>query len=780
MKNRPNGVILFFAMILGIVGAILTAGGIYLISLDGSWYYASAGLGLMISAYLLFKNKIAGIWVYMAVFALSVIWALIEVGFSFWPLVPRIVTFIFLGAIALMIVPLFKEERPKNPLGFVVGGIALAFCFAVYFAMMLQPHDIVRNNFAVKSGKATAATNEAGNNWISYGRTGEGARYAPFDQINRSNVHELEVAWIARTGDIANQSENKQDQNTPLFIDGTLYQCSATNRVTALNGSTGEILWQFDPAADSPFWKRCRTLGYYDPGENDDCGPRIILATIDTRLMSLRATDGKICESFGKNGVVDLTEGMGKVKPGFLVPTTGPFVAGNKIILGAWVADNISVGEPSGAVRTYDAKTGAQIWAWDLGNPSITNLPPPGETYTRGTPNVWSAMAFDLDLNMVYLPLGNATPDYYGGKRRDFDDEYNSSIVALNLDTGRRIWHFRTVNHDIWDYDLPAQPTLVDMPDSNGGTIPALIQITKRGQIFVLDRRTGEPVTKVEQRQTPKADGTAEGEYYAEVQPYSVGMPAIGAEPLTEKRMWGATVIDHMLCRISFKQARYEGEFTPHSLKKTIMYPGNAGGFNWGGASVDQERNMLIVNDMRMPIMTNLIRREDMDLNAGLDPHSTISSMYGLPYGFRLVNYLSPIGIPCLEPPWGTISGIDLASRKLIWQQPTGTARDYTVGAIQPQLGFFVGMPSIGGPITTKGGVVFHGGTQDYYLRAYDVETGKILWQGRLPSGAQSTPMTYIDERTGRQFIVTTASGARYNPSNWGDYIVAFALPDKK
>lgn len=254
--------------------------------------------------------------------------------------------------------------------------------------MMFQPHDIVRNDFTVKSGQATTATHNAGNNWISYGRTGEGNRYAPFDQINRSNIHELEVAWIARTGDIANQSENKQDQNTPLFIDGTLYQCSATSRVTALNGSTGEILWQFNPEANSPFWKRCRTLGYYDPGENDDCGPRIILATIDTRLISLRTADGTICESFGKNGVVDLTEGMGEVMPGFLVPTTGSFVAGDKIVLGSWVADNYSVGEPSGAVRAYDAKTGAQIWAWDLGNPSITNFPPAGETYTRGTPNV--------------------------------------------------------------------------------------------------------------------------------------------------------------------------------------------------------------------------------------------------------------------------------------------------------------------------------------------------------------------------------------------------------
>lgn len=779
MKSRPHAVILFFSMVLSLVGMALAIGGAYLIWLDGSWYYAPAGLGLIISAYLLFKDRIAGIWVYLVVSALSILWALIEVGFNFWPLVPRTVMFIFLGAIALMIVPFLKGDRPKNTRGFVLGGVMLAFGFIAYFAMMFQPHDIVRNDFTVKSGQATTATHDAGNNWISYSRTGEGVRYAPFDQINRSNIHELEVAWIARTGDIANQAENKQDQNTPLFIDGTLYQCSATSRVTALNGSTGEILWQFNPEADSPFWKRCRTLGYYDPGENDDCGPRIILATIDTRLISLRTADGTMCESFGKNGVVDLAEGMGEVMPGFLVPTTGPFVAGDKIVLGSWVADNVSVGEPSGAVRAYDAKTGVQIWAWDLGNPSITNLPPAGETYTRGTPNVWTAMAFDLDLNMVYLPLGNATPDYYGGKRRDFDDEYNSSVVALDLDTGRHVWHFRTINHDIWDYDLPAQPALVDMPDGNGGTTPALIQITKRGQIFVLDRRTGEPVTKVEQRQVPKGDGTAEGEYYAETQPYSVGMPAIGTEPLSEKRMWGATPIDHMLCRISFKQARYDGEFTTQSLKETIIYPGNNGGFNWGSAAVDQERNMLIVNDMRVPVSAHLIPREDIDPNAKLDAHASVSTMFGLPYGHKLVNYMSPIGIPCLEPPWGTISGIDLASRQLIWQQPTGTAKDFTIGTIQPQLGFFVGMPSLGGPMTTKGGIVFHGGTQDYYLRAYDVETGKVLWQSRLPSGAQSTPMTYIDEH-GRQFVVTTASGARYNPSDWGDYIVAFALPNKK
>ncbi len=788
-----------FGGLLIIIGLPLAIGGAYLLTLGGSWYYLVAGLGLAVSGLYVFRGLMTGVWIYLAVLLLTLLWAVVEVGLAFWPLVPRLVAPLFLGGVALLLTPLFapSARRPARTRAFTVAGAALMIGFVGYLALMMQPHGVISNVIPFVPGQVTATTTAAGNNWYSYGRTGEGTRYAPFNQINLENVSELEVAWTARTRFIADQSRHLQDQNTPLYVDGTLYQCASGSQVTALDGVTGTIRWQFDPeaAANSPFWKRCRTLGYFDPGPQDSCGPRIVLTTVDGRMIALRASNGQMCETFGEAGTVDLSVGMGQMvpadppnagnivapMPGFLVQTTGPFVAGDRIVLGAWVADNVSVGEPSGAVRAFDALTGRQVWAWDLGNPAITNLPPEGETYTLGTPNVWSAMAFDLDLNMIYLPLGNATPDYYGGQRREFDDAYNSSVVALNLDTGREVWHFNTVHHDIWDYDIPSQPNLAEIPDGAGGTIPVVIQTTKRGQVFVLDRRTGVPVRTVEERAVPRGDGTVQGEYYSATQPYSTGMASISADPLSEQQMWGATPLDQMMCRILFRQYRYEGDFTAQSVHTSIVYPGNNGGINWGSASVDQQRNIMVTADMRMPVISRLIPRDEFrrdNPNYQGDPHGEVSPQFGLPYANDVRNFMSPIGIPCLEPPWGSVTAVDLNSGQMVWQHPAGTSQDVTLPALGLQTGipFYVGMPALGGPITTGGGITFHAGTQDYYLRAYDTETGRQLWRGRLPTGAQSTPMTYVGA-DGRQYIVVSAGGARYNPNDWGDYIVAFALP---
>lgn len=771
----------FYGLVLIAAGLPLAIGGIWLISLGGSWYYLLAGAGIALAGLLTLRGRISGLWIYLLVFAATLIWALWEVGFAFWPLVPRLVAPVFLAAWGLVLVPLFpKQERlPAKTRPFRLGGLALFAVFIAYFAAMFFPHGIVREPLPTSAGKPTVETVAMAGEWQAYGRTGEATRYAPADQINRENVGKLEQVWVARQGEIAGGSDGKEDQNTPLYADGTLYHCSASSRVTAIDGATGAIKWQFDPKATSPYWKRCRTLGLFNPPIADDCGTRIFVATIDTRLISLKARDGSICESFGNQGVVDLTVGMGEVKPGFLVQTTGATIAKDKIVIGGWVADNYSIGEPSGVIRAFDAMTGQLAWAWDLGNPSTTLLPPEGETYTLGTPNVWAPFAYDETLQTLYLPVGNATPDYYGGQRRPFDDEYNASVVALDVNTGRERWHFRTVHHDIWDYDVPSQPALIDMPDGKGGVTPAVLALTKRGQIFVLDRRTGEPVVEVEEKPVPQGDGTATGEYYSKTQPYSVGLPGLGTDPLTEKRMWGATPIDQMLCRIDFLSRNYKGDFTPGSTKETLFYPGNNGGPNWGSGSFDQARNILVVQDMRMPVSSHLVPRADIDPNGPADPHGAFSPQFGLPFGFNVVNFFSRIGVPCLEPPWGTITGIDLAARKIIWQRPAGTSKDVTFPGlnIKPGLGFYVGMPALGGAMTTGGGLTFAAGTQDYYLRAFDTETGDELWKGRLPTGGQSTPMTYLDKASGRQFVVVTAGGARYNPKDRGDYIVAFALP---
>lgn len=775
-----SAVVRLLAVVLLLVGAPLLVGGAYLIALGGSWYYAPAGAGILACAYLLWRGRLLGVYVYLVVFVLTLAWSFAEVGFVFWPLVPRLVAPVFLGAAVLFVAPLLRgAERPRRSAPFLAGGLAMAAAFVLFLAGMFSPHDVIRHEAAPSKGAVNKATAAAGNDWPAYGRTVQGTRYAPFDQITPANVQNLQVAWTVRTGFIADQRQELQDQTTPIYVDGVLYHCGPAGQMTAVDGVTGKVKWQFDPKATSDDWKRCRSLGYYNPGPGDQCGPRIVETTVDARLISIRAEDGQPCRTFGDNGTVNLWTGMGNTELRYLVNSSGPIVAGDKIVLGGRVTDNIKVGEPSGVIRAYDARTGAMAWAWDLGNPQLTGPPKDGESYTPGTPNAWSFLSADPELGLVYVPLGNATPDIFGGLRRKFDDEYSSSVVALDLNTGKEVWKFQTVRHDLWDYDLPSQPVLADVPDGKGGTIPGLIQTTKRSQVFVLDRRTGKPVKAVADRPAPKGDGTVKGDHYATQQPYSTEMVAIGAEPLQEKTMWGATPIDQMLCRILFRAYRYDGEFTTPSLRESIIYPGPMGGMNYGSTAIDEERNLMLVAEMRFPLVNRLVPRADVTANMKYTGESgPYAPMEGTPYGVVRKPFASPLGIPCLQPPWGTISAIDLASGKQVWQQPAGTAGDLAFGRFQPGIPFYVGLPPLGGPVVTKGGIAWHAGTQDFYLRAYDVKTGDVLWKGRLPTGTQATPMTYIG-KDGRQYIVISASGARYNMTHMGDYVIAFALPKR-
>lgn len=776
-------------IMLGLIGVPMLGGGAYLIILGGSWYYALAGAGLLVSAFFMIRGRMRGIHIYLCVFFATVLWALYEAGLNFWAFEARVAAPLLLAGLAALLARKVGTSagRPANTRLYTLLGTGMVLGFAALVGAMFFPHGVVSNRIPATAGKAGAQTLASGDDWSAYGRTGAATRYSTASQITPANVGQLQQVWAVHSGDVANGAEGKEDQNTPLYIDGIVYHCSPMNKITAIDGGTGKVLWRFDPKSQFAFWKRCRTLGYFDPAgglpaaPTDPCGPRILVATLDAKLIAVSAKTGQVCTGFGDKGTVDLNVGMGETPPGFYVPTTGPTVAGDKIIVGGWIGDNFMVGEPAGVVRAFDARSGQLAWAWDLGNPGNSGLPPKGQSYTRGTPNVWAPIAFDPALGLAYLPLGNATPDYYGGKRRTFDDEYNASVVAVDLATGKERWHFRTVNHDIWDYDVPSQPALIEFPDGKGGTTPGLIQTTKRGQIFVLDRRTGQPLTKVEQRAVPKGDGTAAGEYYAPSQPYSTGMASIGSEPLTETRMWGMTPVDQLVCRILFRQHRYRGDFTPQSTHKTLVYPGNNGGFNWGSTAVDEGRNIMVVADMRMPVSTWLIPRKDIAPIETFKPdaHGELSPQFGLPFGNMIKNFMSPLGVPCLQPPFGTISAIDLGTRKLLWQRPAGTMKDASIGTFQPHIAFNVGMPALGGAVTTRAGLTFHDGTQDYYLRAYDTQTGDELWKGRLPSGSQSTPMTYFDKASGRQFVIVTAGGARYNNNDRGDWIIAFALPKR-
>lgn len=415
------------------------------------------------------------------------------------------------------------------------------------------------------------------------------------------------------------------------------------------------------------------------------------------------------------------------------------------------------------------------MWAWDPGNPELSGLPPQGQTYTRGTPNVWSAMSYDKRLNLIYLPTGNATPDFFGGTRSALDDKYSSAVVAIDAATGKVRWHYQTTHHDLWDFDLPSQPLLFDLPDGKGGITPVLVQTSKQGMIFMLNRVTGEPVAQVEERPVPT--GAIRGERYSPTQPYSVGMPMIGNEQLKESDMWGATPIDLLLCRIQFKEMRYQGIFTPPGEDRALQYPGSLGGMNWGSVAVDPHNNLMFVNDMRLGLAHYLVPRDKVPTNAsGIE--MGIVPMEGTPFRALRERFLSPLGIPCQKPPFGTMSAVDLTTGKLVWQVPVGTVEDTGPLGISMHMPIPIGMPTLGAPLSTQSGLLFFAGTQDFYLRAFDTANGKEIWKSRLPVGSQSGPMTYLSPKTGKQYIVINAGGARQSPMR-GDYIIAYALPDK-
>ncbi|MFT4149729.1 MAG: membrane-bound PQQ-dependent dehydrogenase, glucose/quinate/shikimate family [Paracoccaceae bacterium] len=777
-------------VLLAIAGLPLVWGGVQLIGVGGSWYYLLAGAAVVVTGLLFLVRNRAALWLYAITFLATVAWALWEAGFHFWPQIPRLVAPAVLGIVVALCAPLFPGNRGKALPFAVAAALALALVATGVFAF--RPHDVIRGQIPAEVAEAPVDPGAA-TDWRAYGRTLAGTRHAPIAQITPANVGGLQVAWTFRTGDTPDAMA--QDQNTPLMVGDTVYTCSPHNIVHALNAETGELRWKFDPAAKAPLWQRCRGVSYYEPSAQAlaaaqpaatdgtaaattpaTCAQRIVMTTIDARLIQLDAKTGQPCATFGTNGTVDLKQGMGEVKDGFYFQTSAPTVSHDLVVIGGWVWDNVETGEPSGAVRAFSAVTGDLVWAWDLGNPALTGLPPAGESYTRGTPNVWSTPAVDEDLGLIYLPTGNATPDFFGAERSDAANAYNSSIVALDIATGRERWKFQTVHHDLWDYDIPAQPALADMPDGKGGTVPALIQVTKRGQIFVLDRRDGTPVTEVEEKPVPQKGGVPE-DHVSPTQPYSVGMPAIGTEPFTEARMWGATPYDQLYCRIAFRKMRYEGEFTPPGTDVSLIFPGYYGGMNWGSASVDEGRDLLVVNDIRMPQFIQLIPQAELDSGAvSSKSHDGLSTQKGTPYGAWKNGFFSPLQVPCHQPPYGTITGIDLKTRAIVWQVPGGTLQDTGPLGIKTGLQIPVGMPTLGGPVTTAGGVTFYAGTQDYYLRALDSRTGDELWKGRLPVGAQATPMTYVSPESGRQFVVVSAGGARNSPDR-GDYIVAYALP---
>lgn len=761
---KASGVILMLAAL------PLVVGGAYLAWLGGSWYYLLCGSLLSVTAVKIFQGRAISLVLFAVATGATVLWSLWEVGPNFWPLVPRLAPFFVMTIVICLLVPRFEEKwRGK---AYLIAGLT-AVSALIFIGIAFYPRGSVTSaSYNARDYDSSSSST----NWQYYGRDASGTRFAPLEEITPDNVENLEVAWSYRTGDSG--VVGSEYQVTPIQIDNSLYICTPLNRVISINADTGEEQWSFDPQVNNNgIWNRCRGVGYFMSdvlSDGDPCFERIVVSTLDGRLIQVDARTGALCEAFGDSGTVDLTLKMGDIPPTFYQPTSMPTVIGGLIVLGGWVFDNIGVDMPSGVVRAFDAENGSLVWAWDVGRPEGQN-PVGEEVYTRSTPNMWSTPSVDLELGLIYLPTGNQTPDYWGADRMAESERVSSSVVALDLATGEERWVFQTVHHDIWDLDVASQPALYDMEGNDGVIIPVLVQATKRGQIFVLDRRTGEPVFPVEELPVPLAHQSPD--WVSPTQPYSTGFAAIGADKLTEARMWGLTFYDQMLCRIMFKGMRYEGDFTAPSVVPTLFFPGNFGGMNWGSVSIDEGNGMLIVNDIRLPQGLRLVDQDNVEQgNSGA--HGTgMQSQAGAPYAAEGLDVNSVLGLPCIAPPWGTLSGIDMRSGQLKWQQPAGTVKDVRFAGFKVGLGLPLGLPTLGGPMTTGSGLVFYSGTQDYYLRALSSSTGNELWKGRLPVGSQATPMSYISPETGRQYVVVVAGGARESLDK-GDYVIAYSLPE--
>lgn len=776
-----------FAALLILIACAYLYGGIELVAVGGSFYYALAGLAIGATGVLLWIRNRAAPRVYGGLLLATIAWAFYEVGANAWGFLPRVV---FPAVIGLWFLtpwlrrglyspaappPLFGNRKLVGSVAIVGVAIVAALAWSARTPVRAMPQR------AAASAPVAASSTVPDGEWHEYGRTTHGTRYARLDQITPENVGKLKKLWHKRT------NRPNAFKATPVQAGDLLYICTAFNFVQALDAETGELVWEFDSksqAVKRGFTYNCRGVTYFKtpPEHTGDCPERIIMGTTDARIFALDAKTGARCQSFGTDGEISLMTGMGEVKPGFYYVTSPLTVARGLAIVGGWVFDNVEVNEPSGVIRAFDATTGKFAWAWDMGRPGINTEPAAGETYTRGTPNMWSMSSYDDTLGLVYVPLGNATPDYFGAHRTPEMEKYASSIVALDITNGSVRWSFQTVHHDIWDYDVPSQPALVDIPQADGSVIPAVAQATKRGEIFLLDRRDGTPIAEVQEKPVPQ--GAVPGEFTSPTQPFSVGMPHF-REDWTEAKMWGITPFDQMWCRIRFKTLRYEGHFTPPSIGGTLQFPGNAGGFNWGSVAVHEDQQLLVAHPLIMGNHLQLYPRDQ--IKEGM----RVSSQNGTPYGATTVPFLSPLDVPCHQPPYGKLAVIDLQSRELLWDRPIGTTNEIGPWGTRFGIPLPMGVPIQAGAVVTKGGVIFIGGTTDRYFRAFDLATGDELWRDYLPASAQATPMTYLSPKTKRQIVVITVlnqqrSFTRRGGGNQseqaedpeGGHIIAYALPD--
>ncbi|KJV34182.1 membrane-bound PQQ-dependent dehydrogenase, glucose/quinate/shikimate family [Pantoea sp. SM3] len=785
MVNKLTSIVLAILAL-----ALLYMGG-KLLMLGGSAFYALMAVGLLITAILLFRNQRSALTLYAVLMWITLAWIIWEVGFDKWQWIPRGDLFGVIGlwlAMPWVVKPLYQGERHFHSF---LGGTVIVMIVVVIGLCFYDP---LPQAGTISNAREQASEQGAANDWTAYGGTTDGQRFSSLNQITKENVQNLEVAWTYHTGDLRQDADASEYtfEATPVKANGMLYFCTPHNEVHALDPETGAVKWKYTPNKDRSYLQQhqtCRGVSYYEqsPVAAQDsaaapaiCRKRIFNATTDAQLIALDADTGKPCADFGTNGVVDLHANMGEVRPHALMQTAAPLVAGKLVIVGGSVMDNgFNSGNPSGVIRAYDAETGRLVWNFDPSNPENTAPIAAGQNYPQDTPVAWGTLSADLKNGLVYVPFGNASPDEVGIERdaNSNTEKFRDALVALDLQTGAFKWRYQSSNHDLWDRDNPSQPSLLDI-DYQGQKQPVVILPTKTGNLFVLNRLTGQPVYPVNQVKV-STEGGVPGEKFAATQPVS-SLNFI-PDPLTEKSMWGITPFDQMSCRMDFRSLRYDGNpWTPATEAGSLIFPGNIGVFNWGSVAVDPQRQMLIAAPVRLAYKYNLIKRTPQTETQRLftkDGQPYWNENFQGDYAIHIQQLASGLGIPCIAPPWGRMVGVDLKTGKTEWLRRVGVTKNLKTSFLPGRflIGFPMGMVAHGGPLLTAGDLVFHGATADNFFRAYDSTTGELLWQTELSAGAQATPSTFMG-KDGKQYVVIAAGGHGSLGTQAGDSVVAFRL----
>ncbi len=788
----------FTVAILVLVTLFLVGGGGWLIALGGSAYYLVAGLVMVVITWWYARDRAASLWLYAVLLLATIAWGIWESGTDFWALTPRLDIWFVLGL--WLVLPWASRRLSQSTGAKSLLSLGLVAVLAVLgMSWFNDPQEVNGSLARAPSAQKTPVAGVADADWPAYGRTQAGVRYSPLAQINDGNVSKLQLAWKYQTGDFKGDDDSGETtaELTPIKVGNRMFICTTHQFLDALDPATGKRLWRFDPQlkADRTFQHlTCRGVSYYDSANVEgnsasvqknltqasaECPRKVILPVNDGRLFAVNPDTGKPCSDFGNQGQVDLQANMPFPYRGGYNPTSPPVVTGSTIVIGGSITDNLSNAEPSGVIRGYDVNTGALRWVFDTGAEDPNQMPGEKGEFVHNSPNAWAPLAYDAKTDIVYVPTGVGTPDIWGGDRTELKERYANSMLALDASTGKLVWNFQTTHHDLWDMDVPSQPSLVDLKRPDGTTVPAIYVLTKTGQLFVLNRLNGEailPVTEKPVPQSVKRGPQTKGEHYSPTQPFSP-LNMGPHENLTDKNMWGATMFDQLMCRVIFHRLNYEGIYTPPSENGTLVFPGNLGIFEWGGMSVDTDRQVAFMNPLGLPFVSRLIpadpNRPRTEKGAGTE--QGVQPMYGTPYGVELNAFLSPLGLPCKEPAWMTVAGVDLATHEVVWRKRVGTIRDSLPHLMQlPPIK--AGVPGLGGLISTGGNLMFIGATQDNYLRAFNASNGDLLWQARLPAGGQATPMTY--DIGGKQYVVIMAGGHGSFGTKMGDSLMAYALPD--